>query len=114
MKKRENEIDTRASSPSTTDKRWLFAKEKRDEDIPEINNPKIRFPFYKRRLMFKRELGIQEPVILCEPQILTVNRWLAGIISFYFISDECNSPRKWNEGWVLRNEHILERLLVVL
>ena len=50
---------------------------------------------------FKGELGIQEPVILCEPQILTVNRWLAGIISFYFISDEGNSPRKWNEGWVL-------------
>ena len=26
---------------------------------------------------FKGELGIEEPVILCEPRILTVNQWLA-------------------------------------
>ena len=28
------------------------------------------------RIFYDGELGIQEPVILCEPQILTVNRWL--------------------------------------
>ena len=57
MKKRENEIDTRASSPSTTDKRWLFAKEKRDEDIPEINNPKIRFPVLEGDKLMKEVLN---------------------------------------------------------
>ena len=28
------------------------------------------------RIFYDGELGTQEPVILCEPQILTVNRWL--------------------------------------
>jgi hypothetical protein len=28
---------------------------------------------------FKGELGIEEPVILCEPRILTVNQWLVII-----------------------------------
>jgi hypothetical protein len=29
---------------------------------------------------FKGELGIEEPVILCEPRILTVNQWLVDYI----------------------------------